>query len=134
MVLCDAVHRDPGTGKWTLLGTFTTFAANEFPATVNFFIYYAVTDGMGDVAFKLRIASADDLSSAGEEGTVYERGPVKCHFENPLVVIEGAIQVPLSLNPGLYHCELYANETLLMSRRLLALKVEGAEKDPGSNS
>ena len=51
------------------------------------------------------------------------------------MVIEGAtfIQIPLP-TPGLYHCELLANETLLMSRRLLAIQaIQGSPEEGKSD-
>lgn len=34
MILCDAVHIDPTTGKRTLLGLFSTLVSSEFPTVV----------------------------------------------------------------------------------------------------
>jgi hypothetical protein len=42
-------------------------------------------------------------------------------FTSPLVVVEAAAMIKAQLPaPGLYHCELFAGDQLLMSRRLVA--------------
>jgi hypothetical protein len=132
MVLCDAIHRDQATGKFTLLGTFSTLGANEYPAQVQCVVYFAITDGMGDVSVSIRIVDSEaDLTD--KEGSVVFESPAMppISFVSPLMVLEGAfplitikdgIATPLEIpNPGVYHCELYANTQLLMSRRLLAI-------------
>ena len=126
MVLCDNVHRDRGSGKFTLLGTFSTFAAREFPAQVNFCIYFAITDGLGDLSLWMRIVDANH-GIDDESVPLFESPHTNTNFESPLVVMEGVMQIVTNLpEAGLYHCELYANQELLMSRRLVALQIEGA--------
>ena len=122
MVLCDHVHRDVGTGKFTLLGTFSTFMAKEYPASVQFTVYFSVTDGIGDMDIWLKIVDArTGLDESEYHGFTLETPRMACHFPNPLAVVEGVIGIQAELEkPGLYHCELFANNALLMSRRLLA--------------
>lgn len=132
MVLCDGIHRDVATGKHTILGTFSTFAADEFPAVLHFWVYFAITDGIGPTELQLRIVDAScGIANSNNEndGIIFRAKPLlSINIEDPLMVIEGAtfIQIPLP-SPGLYHCELLANETLLMSRRLLA--IQGIQSD-----
>lgn len=138
MVLCDHVHRDPATGKHTILGTFSTLGAHVFPAQVSFAVYFAVTDGLGPT--KLRIRLVDAKSGLVDESGDKDRKPVfevsgEFVFESPLVVMEGAMHFKTSIpEPGLYHCEMWAGEELLMSRRVLAAPIsmqqpEGGEPD-----
>ena len=61
MVLCDGVHRDMGTGKFTLLGAFSTLHAAQFPAKVVFHVYFAITDGQGKTDISLRIMDSESL-------------------------------------------------------------------------
>jgi len=132
MVLCDGVHRDATTGKFTILGTFSTLGAKEFPAQVRFCVYYAITDGLGPTALRLRIidASCGIANGVGEdEGMVFSASS-QFDFENPLLVLEAAVSIGVVLpQAGLYHCELWAGDELLMSRRLLAVQAERAQED-----
>jgi hypothetical protein len=131
MVLCDAVHRDATTGKFTILGTFSTFAANEFPAKVQFCVYYAVTDGLGPTSLRLRLVDAKQgLADGGVEdkGLVFDAS-TEFDFESPLLVLELAVTIGVPLpEPGLYHCELWAGDELLMSRRLLAVNKQDLDE------
>lgn len=123
MVLCDATHRDATTGKFTLLGTFSTFSARAFPAKLNFCIYFAITDGIGPTNVKLSLVDAKSAIT-DHEGAVFEV-EVEIDLESPLVVLESAITVGCTVSqPGLYHCELSARDNLLMSRRLLVTKID----------
>jgi hypothetical protein len=132
MVLCDDVHRDATTGKFTILGTFSTFAADEFPAQVRFSVYYAVTDGLGPTSLRLRIVDAKRGIADGvgeDEGLVFDASS-EFDFESPLLVLEAAMSIGVPLpEPGLYHCELWAGDELLMSRRLLAVTKKGLTED-----
>lgn len=123
MVLCDAVHRDTTTGKFTILGTFSTLGAQEFPAKVQFSVYYSVTDGLGPTNLRLRLieAKCGITSECGHDEAVAFELATEFDFENPLLVIEATVSV-IAIIPkeGLYHCELWAGDELLMSRRLLA--------------
>lgn len=133
MVLCDAVHRDGATGKFTILGTFSTFSAREYPTTVNFCVYYAVTDGIGRTAMRLRLVDADsgiaDAAGGSQAKGVFEiRGDVD--FDSPLTVVEATVGIHVVLpKAGLYHCELWAGGNLLMSRRLLAVAREDTKEE-----
>ena len=126
MVLCDAVHRDFTTGKYTILGTFSTLGADTFPAKIRFCIYFAITDGLGSTKLRLRLVDAEsgivDQLEDDTEGPVFEI-KTEITFEDPLVVMEWVIAIEAALpKPGLYHCELWAGADLLMSRRLLAVQ------------
>ena len=123
MVLCDNVHQDPATGKFTLLGTFSTFAARQFPALVQFFVYSAITDGQGQVPIRLRLVdSAVDLS--GDGNAVFDEVIGECDFDDPLMTLEMRTYLKLELPaPGVFHCEIYGGEKLLMSRRLILLDI-----------
>lgn len=126
MVLCDAVHRDFTTGKYTILGTFSTLGADTFPAKIRFCIYFAITDGLGSTELRLRLVDAEsgivDKPEDDTEGPVFEI-QTEITFEDPLAVMEFMIAVGTALpKPGLYHCELWAGADLLMSRRLLAVQ------------
>lgn len=118
------MHRDPATGKFNLLGTFSTLGAQRFPANVRFCIYFAVTDGLGKTQISLRIVDAEPNVVAEPRDPVFTSPSTDFDFgEDPLMVWESMVlftgQLPKA---GLYHCDLYANDELLMSRRLLVVE------------
>ncbi len=133
MVLSDAVYQDPTTGKFTILGTFSTVTAAEFPATLRLSVYFAITDGLGETQIRLRFV--DSRSAFSDEGVAAssadasENPAMEVDFVNPLMVFEavGVMHVGIS-GPGLFHCELYAGEQILMSRRLLVVGPHVQEK------
>jgi hypothetical protein len=121
MVLCDGVHRDPATGKFTLLGTFHAIRASEFPTGIRMVVYFVLTDIIG--AHKIRLNVVD--ASMHLDGDPPE--PILTHetdmtVEDPLMVVEGVMGIQLSLpGSGVYHVELYAGDSPLMTRRLTVL-------------
>ena len=106
MVLCDGVHRDAATGKFTILGTFSTFFAREFPAQAQLAVYFSVTDGLGPTTLRLRIVDAEFgiVNSDEESGKTICEMEQEITFESPLVVMESAWGLKTVLpKPGLYH-------------------------------
>jgi hypothetical protein len=125
MVLCDAAHRDPATGKFTLLGTFSNFAAPAYPADVSLAVYFAITDGIGPTALRLQLIDARggaiDATRDVEDSHRILLIKVDVDLQNPLAVLESAVQLQTTLPAaGLYYCELWANDMVLMSRRFTA--------------
>ena len=125
LVLCDGFHRDPSTGKFTLLGTFETFAAPSYPAQIRLAIYFAVTDGVGNCGLRVQLVDAKaGIIDANLEGNVQGRVfgiKTDVNFDNPLAVSEHALEIGIVIpHPGVYHCELWANDSMLMQRRLIA--------------
>ena len=129
MVLCDAVHRDPGSNKFTILGTFSSVTAPDFPVQINLCVYYAITDGLGPTTLSLQLIDGESgyLDPADEEPNP---GRIFCaksefSFPSPLLILEGAMGVVTQLpKEGLYICELWADRVPLMSRRLVARKLD----------
>src|SRR5688572_2757166 len=135
MLLCDGVHHDPGTGKFFVLGTFSTFSSKVFPAKIRFFTYFAITDGLGPTTIRLQLVNAsgepvDALNEDEDPNRVFML-KVERTFDNPLAVMEGIFGVETVLpGPGLYHCELWGNSEVLMSRRLaVALIPSGGDHE-----
>jgi len=122
MVLCDATHQDRSTGKYTILGTFDTFAAPEFPAFLQLTIYFAVTDGQGDCKLSLQLVNASaepvDGSAEGDQDGRLFHAASDVSFSSPLEVLEESVTVGFMVpEEGAYHCELWGNGKPLMSRR-----------------
>jgi hypothetical protein len=125
MVICDGVHRDPATNKFTILGTFSSFAAHSYPSHLRFWIYFAVTDGIGPVTLRFQLIDAEaGIIDAQDDGDAAGRVfalKLETEFPSPFAVVESALGIGADLpKPGQYHCELWADNELLMSRRLIA--------------
>lgn len=132
MVLADGIHRDAGTGKFTILGTFNSiFPAQEYPISARFCVYFAITDGAGDIKIDLRIKNAaHDFTDDDELIFKLPEGLPPLSLLDPLMVCEGVLVVTCSFpSPGLYHCELYADESRLMSRRLILNPYQRGQND-----
>jgi len=123
MVLCDAVHGDRATGKQTILGTFSTVGAREFPTRTTFSVYWAITDLAEEAMLTMRVVDSrhgfdDESKPLGDFPSLQLQTP------SPLAVLEGCFTVQnLQLpSPGVYHCELLVDDEVVMSRRLVAIK------------
>ena len=124
MVLCDQVYRDAVSGKFTILGTFSTIGSPQYPLAVAFMVYFAVTDGHGQIPISLRIvnARADIAGDEPSANEIFQSQPNSVDFPSPLAVIESVAVIQAVIPaPGHYHCELYAADKMLMARRLLAV-------------
>jgi hypothetical protein len=121
MVLCDAIHTDSTTGKKTILGTFSAVHSDSFPTKINLSVYYAITDCPADFEMTFRVVHSKHLFEDGVEPALEAKYPGKS--PSPLAVVEGQffLQNAVLQEPGVYHCELLAEDSLLMSRRLIAL-------------
>lgn len=132
MVLCDAVHRDPATGKSTILGTFSTVGAREFPAPIRLCVYWAITDAMGEVELTFRLVNAKDILDDAVEPVFSLLFPIVS--PSPLSVNEGHFGLEAKLpEQAVYHCEMLAGNNLLMSRRLVAIDVTAINKKDDHN-
>jgi hypothetical protein len=116
MVVCDAVWRDPATGKHTLLGTFSALFARQFPLRWPMMaVYCAVTECRGKVPVSIRIIDTN------EERDPVAVSPGEIDLDDPLGVVEmvhmlGNLVFP---EPGEYRVQLFADETLIVERRLV---------------
>lgn len=130
MVLCDGIHRDAGSGKHTILGTFSTIHFDKLPNKSPFAVYFAITDGQGEFSLQLRIVDAKaDLSDDVEQ--LFETPKIEFECPSPLMVIEGGFVVaPVFEKTGHYICQLLANGEEIMERRLLvAVRAETDENE-----
>jgi hypothetical protein len=126
MVVCDNIHRDPGTGKAFLLGCFSVIHAREFPATHPVLaLYVSVTNGRGTVPFKVQLVDANE-----------EREPIwmvedEMEFSDPRVVAELQFHLVNATfdEPGEYRFQFYACNEFLMERRILVVKATEDQAD-----
>ena len=115
MIICDHVWRDPCEGKSTIIGTFTTLNADNFPFRHPVLaIYFALTDGHGDVMVKLRLIDVDD-----EHPPIFEI-MTNLRFNVPHDIVEKGVEIgrPLFPRAGEYRLQMFTNGELLIERRL----------------
>jgi len=84
VILCDAVARDPNSGKATLYGLFDSFVPRRFPATLNFAVYLKLVGGNGTNQIGL-----DFLDAAGKSVLSGDKPKiaVDCRADRQAVVI-----------------------------------------------
>lgn len=128
MVVCDSVHVDRGTGKYFLLGLFSTIASTDFPCQhPHLVVYTAVTDGIGTIKMRLDFVAVSDeehpIASVEQE----------MQSEDPRITCEIAFEFKglLFPEPGEYRFRLFANEEFLLERRILADLIP--KKEDGHN-
>lgn len=122
MVICDAIHTDPGTGKRTILGCFSSIHARKFPAVHPIFaVYVAATDGHGKTPMRLQIVDAN------EERQPIARLEVEADFGDPRMTLELDLVIANLTFPaaGEYRIQLYAGNELLIERRLVLVQIPG---------
>jgi len=127
MVICDAVWQDAATGKFFLLGVFSSISAKKFPATHPMLaVWFALTDLRGKTPLKLRLVTVD------EDAILCEEAGELADVGDPRVVAEIAlhlqgVQFPM---PGEYRMQLLGQEgALLAERRIMVLQITGDEHD-----
>lgn len=54
-ITCDGVHIDPGTGKHTILGIFSSIFARQFPVQHPYMIWFLTVTNLSQGKHKLRI-------------------------------------------------------------------------------
>ncbi len=115
MILCDAIYQDPATKKCTLLGTFSTINARQFPAMHRqLSVHVAMTAGHGKTTMRLTLVGPDESAPP-----LFSRDGV-IEFGDPRMVAElnffiTNVSFP---QPGEYRLQIFGNEELLMERRL----------------
>ncbi len=120
MIICDAIYQDPATRKCTLLGTFSTINARQFPVVhPQLAVHVALTDGHGRTRIRLTLVGTDENQRPLFSG----EGAIE--FNDPRMVAElnftiANLTFPA---PGEYRLQVQANDELLMERRLYVLEM-----------
>jgi hypothetical protein len=114
LLICDHVWRDPNSGKHHLLGTFSALGSSVFPIVTNMAVYFAVTEGQGELPVRLELIDVDE-----ERPAVFDAEGMFV-FEHPRQVIEGTfnftnLEFP---EPGEYRLKLFVAGEFLMERAL----------------
>jgi hypothetical protein len=60
---CDGVHVDPGSGKHTLLGVFSSIKAHHFPVTHPFMVWFLTISDCAAGAHRIRVSLGHELSA-----------------------------------------------------------------------
>jgi hypothetical protein len=120
MMLCDAVWRDPSTGKTFIQGGFTAITAPAFPCAVaKFSAYIAMTQISGAVPINLRLVFVDDDETDPKD---ISSAQAKVDSHDPLAVAEGEFLFHdiVFERPGEYRFVLECEGETLLERRLVA--------------
>lgn len=128
LIICDGLHRDPGTKKVFLLGCFSTVIARSFP-TVHpvMYLYCALTDGRGKVPVRIKLVDADE-----ERSPIWEE-TFESEFADPRSVNETYWQILNTTfpEPGEYRFQVFAAGEFLMERRIMVIAhPKGQENEP----
>jgi hypothetical protein len=121
MMLCDAVWRDPSTGKTFIQGGFTAISAPQFPCAVaKFSAYIAMTQISGAVPINLRLVFVDDATTEPKD---ISSAQAKVDSHDPLAVAEGEFLFHDVVfdRPGEYRFILECEGNTLLERRLVAI-------------
>ena len=114
LLLCDSTIREAGSGKISLIGTFNSLFAHNFPCVhPSMSVYAALSDGRGKVPCELRMTCLESGARVfGVNGSI--------DFKDPTSVAELCFQfnqMPLQ-QAGIYSIEFFANDELLGTRKL----------------
>lgn len=115
LMMCEGVHKDPGTGKLSLLGIFNSLPTKQFPFTVSFWVYVCLTDIRQPTPIGIRMTHTDLLG--GGESTLEFTGIAD--LSDPLGVVHITRMANVTFHLGGTHlCELFSGDDLLMSQRI----------------
>lgn len=115
MIICDAVHIDPGTGKAFILGCFSSIGATSFPATHHKITVFAeVTDCQGRTPFRIRVVDVDEQHEPVVEAETESDIP------DPLAITVLVLNLNGIVFPsqGEYRVQLFSRDVPIMERRL----------------
>ena len=114
MVVCDAVWRDPATGKYFLLGCFSAIGAHSFPIVhPSLAVYIALTDGYGAMPLSLRLVDSSTR--------LLHESQMAAEFTDPRAILEIGVQFQhlTFTSAGEYRLQLHAGGSFVMERRVL---------------
>jgi hypothetical protein len=115
LLICDGAHRDPSTGKWTLLGLFNSIHARDFPIThPQLIAYLALTEARGTVPIRFQIVDTDESES------LLFHVDTELKVNDPRVVADVVIPIRDVKFPqaGEYRLQVYACNQFLIERRI----------------
>lgn len=125
MVICDNIHRDPGSGKLFILGCFSIIGTETVPATHPLMgLYIELTNGRGNVKFKVQLVDAEEVWPP------IWTSEAEINFDGPRAVAQLAFMAHnVSFErAGEYRFQLFACDEFLMERRVLLITQDQIEK------
>ncbi len=124
MIVCDAIWRDPTSGKRFLLGCFTVLHARGFPVQHPVMaVHVVLTNGHGTIEVTARLIDEDETRPPiwGTKHSVDfpdPRGTVELDF------VLGPVIFPAA---GAYRFQLFAGDEFLMERRIFVRQPDEME-------
>ena len=118
VMIADMMYRDPTTRKLFILGSFSAYAAREFPTVIrSLFVHIAVTRIHASVELDVRVVNAAETITL-----ITGKGRLK--VPDPRVVAEIEMQLPplTVAEAGDYRIQIWSGSTLLTTRRLMVLE------------
>jgi len=115
MIICDAVHLDPGTNKAYILGCFGDVGADSFPAAHSSMTVFAeVTECRGKTPFLVRVIDVDER----QEPVAVARTDLSIPDPLAITMLVLRLEEIVFPAPGEYRVQLFSGDTPLMERRL----------------
>jgi hypothetical protein len=119
MLMCDHVHRDRSTGKYTLLGLFDAVRPTGYPGAITGVgVYLKLTNMRGAYNLSLAWVRGDSEAELARVPT-----PPVIRVTDPLARVEVPIHVSTPLpvpEPGRYLLRLYANARHVQDLAIIA--------------
>ena len=116
-VVCDVAARDPGSGKWNLIGLFNNVNAKTFPTARPMTVYLRLSDAQGRYEIEVRFVRAD---SGEEMGSARGEMQVSSRLDSPDIAVPFP---PLPMpEPGTYEFQVWCNGVFLGSTSIKARK------------
>ena len=116
MIVCDAVHTDPSTGKAYILGCFGSIGASNFPAMhPGMTVFAEVADCLGKTPFLIRVIDAN------EDHEPIVEANAEIEIADPLAITALVLRLEGMVFPeaGEYRVQLFSGNALIAERRLL---------------
>ncbi len=120
LVLCEQVIVEENTRSMTLINTSARLRCDSFPSTPQrFFVYGALTDGLGDARMSVVVARLDTLDTVAQRDW-------QMRFQDPLREIRVAIRFRRVIFPiaSRYQVSLFAAGELI-AQSILEVLPEG---------
>jgi len=119
-VICDAIHQDPATQKCTLLGTFSTINARQFPVVHRqLSVHVALTNGHGKCKIRITLVGVDE----SQEALFSKEGVIEFHDPRAVAELNFSIANLKFPQPGEYRLQIFGNDELIAERRLYVRQV-----------
>ena len=127
VVICDAVWRDPDTGKATVLGAFLQVVARDLPAELSqLCVYFQMSGHQGWATIRVELFRTDDDEQEDGGGIPLATAEVSVHFADRATAADAAVTMYNVDLPafGEYHFVLSVTGVPLEQRRIWLISTE----------